>query len=100
MTIKIKELISNQQHLVDLTDTESSEINGGYAALLTAQSGAIKAAQAARIVSGKSAFDLSLVAKQQAIGITIGQIAAGTGFAITLGRGRYTPLAVAAQLDG
>jgi hypothetical protein len=34
MDIEIKDLVSNGSVLVDLTDAESSKVNGGYAAIV------------------------------------------------------------------
>jgi hypothetical protein len=100
MTIKIRELTSNQQHLVDLTNTELSEVKGGFALAVTRVQGITLAAQASRIVFGQSSGNPSVISKLQRLGIRPGVIAIGEGLASTVGGGKYTLGVTSAKLDG
>jgi hypothetical protein len=87
MTVEIKD----HQYLVDATDAELSEMNGGYAAAVANRTGNLGlAGQVAGIVLNKSAFDQSVVDRQVALGVPADVIGIGVALAIQ-GGGRYTP---------
>jgi hypothetical protein len=101
MTVETKELMFDDQYLVELTDAELSEINGGYAALVAGSTGDFGlAAQASGIVFGRLAFDQSVIDQQVAIGVPGDLIAQGVVLALTQGGGVYTVPVTAAKLGG
>ena len=94
MTLKVEEL----QSLVDLTDAESSEINGGYTGIIIGDTGnPVLAARAAALVLGK-ANTRSLFNEQLRLGIPRRTVEVGVAFANTAG-GRYTLLVTSAKLE-
>ena len=99
MTIEIKELVSNGSTLIDLTDAESSEVNGGYASYVTVRTNADKGAKAYGIVLNQSAYNPGVAGRQLLAGIPPTVIAAGTVYAISQG-GTYTPAVAFAKLEG
>lgn len=97
MTIKIEELHS----LADVTNTELDAVQGGFAAaIVVATRNPILAARASAVVLNKFASDPSVISGLRGIGLSPALIAVGTGLAVTVGRGRYTPAATAASLEG
>jgi hypothetical protein len=101
MTVGIKDLTLGDQYLADLTDAESSAMNGGYASAITARTGNPDlAARVFRIVVNQSAFNPSVIEQQIALRVPEDLIGIGFGFAITQGRGVYTPEVSFAKLGG
>ncbi|WP_146138443.1 hypothetical protein [Chamaesiphon polymorphus] len=102
MTIEIKELVSNSSVLVDLTDAESSKINGGYAPVLQFATGnnLQKTFAALGIVNGKRTSDPRVVDEQRQIGIPDDTIQAGQDIAEFAGGGVYTLPVLTAKLAG
>ena len=102
MTIKIEELSSSDQYLVNVTDTELNEINGGYAPVLQFATGGNlnKTASALGIVNGKRTSDPSVVRKQRELGISNDAINAGQNIANFAGGGVYTYPVLLAKLAG
>lgn len=99
MAIEIKELVSNSSVLVDLTDAESSKVNGGYAGIVVRNTGSLnKGASVIPIVFGKRAEDPSAINPQFLLGIPRATVVEGILLAQDLGRGFYTPQVTAATL--
>ena len=97
MTLKIEEL----QHLVDATGTEMDAVKGGFAAaIVVATRNPILAARASTVVLNKFASDPSVISGLRRIGVSPALIAVGSGLALSIGGGRYTPAATAASLEG
>ena len=100
MTIEIKELMSNGSILIDLTNAESSKVNGGYAAVIAEElSDYVLASRAAANVYGKSASDPRILPEQLDIGVPADLILIGVGLAYADG-GRFTASATFAKLEG
>lgn len=100
MTIKIKELSSSDRCLVDVTDTELNEINGGYFGYVSLVTGNVATATAAaQIVGGRFARDPEVLRQQRNIGLTGTTIATGIAIADTSG-GVFFPAQTAAKLEG
>jgi hypothetical protein len=100
MTIEIKELVSNGSVLIDLTDAESSKVNGGYASFVTLQVGPDQGAAAYGIVLNQRASDRRVIDQQLAIGIPEYVTEQGTFLAENAGGGVYTPGVSFSKLDG
>lgn len=90
MTVEIKDLVSNDQYPVDLTDAELSKVNGGYASLVLADTGNIGlAADAAVLVFGKRNTS-ELVEQQVRLGVPRTIVEQGAFLADFSGGGIYT----------
>ena len=102
MTIKIEELSSSDQYLVNVTDTELNEISGGYFAYVNLVTGnPAKATATAVIVNGRFARDSEVQRRQRdVVGLTGTTIATGIAIADVLGGGVFLPAATAAKLEG
>ncbi len=100
MTIEIKELVSNGSILIDLTDAESSQVNGGYTALIIAGTGnVVLAARAAGLVGGKRNTP-SLFQQQVNLGVPRRIVEDGAFLANFAGGGRYTLPVTSSKLEG
>lgn len=101
MAIEIKELVSNGSVLVDLTDAESREINGGHSARVAFRTGDFGLASlAGSIVLYKSARDQSVIGRQLAIGVPRDLVEQARIDAIREGRGVYTAQVAFSKLAG
>jgi hypothetical protein len=97
MALKIEEL----QYLVDATDTELSQINGGYAVDIVRTTGDFfLASEASGIVQGQRVNNRSILDRQILLGVPRDVISRGIVAAATIGRGVYTLPVTAGKLEG
>jgi hypothetical protein len=100
MIIEIKELMPSEQYLVDLTNTELSEVNGGYLPFVGYEIGAFDAATVSSEIINEDANDSYTYDVQASYGVSDGTIQRGISIANNVGGGIYTPLALFYNLQG
>ena len=98
MTVKIEDLMSDGQYLIDATDAELSELNGGYVADVGATTGdPLLAAEAGILVAGRP-VSAALTVAQLNLGVPTAVVIRGDQNANSNGNGVYTFLVTAASL--
>lgn len=101
MIIEIKDLMPSESYLVDLTNTETQLVKGGYAAFVLRQSNNPNLAlDTAFAVTGQLARDERVQARQVNLGLSERTINAGIAFADSLGGGVFNAPATGAKLAG
>lgn len=100
MTVETKKWMSDDQYLVDLTDAESSEINGGYVADVGTTTGDLGLAAQAGILVANQPVSAALNAAQLRLGVPAAVVIRGFQNANRNGNRVYTLPVTAAALHG
>jgi hypothetical protein len=100
MTVAIKDLMSDDQYLVDVTDAELREMNGGYAARIVRDTfnPALASFTTGLVINQRVSENLSQV--QRNIGIPPATVQFGVDLANNDGGGVYTVPVTAQKLGG
>jgi hypothetical protein len=101
MTVAIKDLMSDAEYLVDVTDAELRQVNGGYAAAIVNQTNNPGLAfQTAALVFNRSVFEPDLITRQVQLGVPSNLVSFGVNLALAQGGGVYTPFVTGQKLGG